>query len=689
MDTEDQVDSRAWIKGLFIENPNWVALQIHPIRRKSGKDDPRYRLGVKGSLISIIGNKKRYNYETIDWVATESKIRDIHYDGESNSIDEVGSMRDEENRTRILMRLEKKKRAAGDDLEYLDVKLKDRRLNDIHFVSKSTSTTSDNDQSRIKLLWILLSNKDLLISNGLMKSIVPVFKEKFKSDKSNLRQYVWINKSSIDVYGKESNLKHNSAIDKVDWQSTLSTFLSMVKSRGLELSMVGTPDVEMSIKQFQTADDDDREARHGIKSGLNEDRDENISIPDNDAKQILLDYYTQLANEHITIPFRMPPIVNSKTGIRPHTDYYFGQPTASRPFNIITIDDYNKKHKQVSGVALKGLMKNIQWMTTFTSLLDHFDELDAYLSNIDYEFPSNDKEAARVTAEKKLNEDRRNNLDHNLMVLNMAIIGTAQDIMRQSIGEYHDEDLQKLHDDAEASFQTYGEAQKRYEAAKLAVKGSNSKAARSALKATHSALIATKSVYQSKAKRYSDARPKLQGRGLRGAGVAPLEGVVRRGRTYNLNEIQGLATPSAYIYRQLGSKYIRLPDLDAKTLVLVQPNRRKCGPKCSISDSLQAMIKTLVYKQNIDQNDFDKLAIDDKKMFKEILAITHLQYHFHDKLEDPLQTLRAEYDKLKGELELGNDAPSIIKQLKSLTVDMYSNHLISDNEFRDIITRIL
>ncbi|KAL3672223.1 hypothetical protein V7S43_002885, partial [Phytophthora oleae] len=51
-------------------------------------------------------------------------------------------------------------------------------------------------------------------------------------------------------------------------------------------------------------------------------------------------------------------------------------------------------------------------------------------------------------------------------------------------------------------------------------------------------------------------RGKLKGRGLRGAGVAPLDGVIRRGRTYNLNEIQGLATPSAYTYKQLGSKYI-------------------------------------------------------------------------------------------------------------------------------------
>ncbi|GMF34997.1 unnamed protein product [Phytophthora lilii] len=139
----------------------------------------------------------------------------------------------------------------------------------------------------------------------------------------------------------------------------------------------------------------------------------------------------------------------------------------------------------------------------------------------------------------------------------------------------------------------------------------NSKAARSALKAASSAVKATKAVFDIKSKRYNDASVAdvddfndrqtdrsvkqtmnsmlytvsgigLKGRGLRGAGVSPLKGVVRRERTYNLNEIQGLATPSAYVYRQLRSKYIRIPDLEAKTLVIVQPNRRKCGPKRKI-----------------------------------------------------------------------------------------------------------
>jgi hypothetical protein len=227
-----------------------------------------------------------------------------------------------------------------------------------------------------------------------------------------------------------------------------------------------------------------------------------------------------------------------------------------------------------------------------------------------------------------------NNVNDNFRIIREVIFKNANDVKQQSENVYEESELDKLHDDSERAYQSYGEAQKRYEEAKKAVKGNNSKAARSALKAATSAMKATKSVYGTKYKKYSklvqeiaeeeerernaDGFAKssrgqgLKGRGLRGAGVAPLEGVVRRGRTYNLNEIQGLATPSAYTYKQLGSKYIHIPDLDAKTLVIVQPNRRKCGPKCQISDSLQGMIRTLVYKNHIDQATYDKLSVEDK-----------------------------------------------------------------------------
>ncbi|ETO68356.1 hypothetical protein F444_14791, partial [Phytophthora nicotianae P1976] len=89
-----------------------------------------------------------------------------------------------------------------------------------------------------------------------------------------------------------------------------------------------------------------------------------------------------------------------------------------------------------------------------------------------------------------------------------------------------------------------------------------------------------------------------------------------------------------------GSKFIRLSDLDKKTLTICQPNRRKCGPMREISDSLQSMIKDLVFNNELSQEKYDNLSIDDKKLFKEVLSITHLQYNFSEQLEDPVESLR-------------------------------------------------
>ncbi|GMF12050.1 unnamed protein product [Phytophthora lilii] len=425
----------------------------------------------------------------------------------------------------------------------------------------STSTSSDQRDSKYQLIWILLNNKSLLESAGLQKALEPVLKgngHKLSPLVDN-DSYIWIDGSSVSVFGKDSNRAKAAITKKVDWLSTFKAFMKLVKDRG--------------------------------------DMDKTLTNADNHAKEILTNYYKKLQEDDVKIPFRLNPIVHTKDGVKPHPSYYFGQPAVLKTFSIFR----NGQDKPISGDGLKYLMKTINWMDTFTTLLDGFKEVDKYLHE---------------ETDPKL----RKNLDDNLKIMN--------------------------------------EAQKKYEAAKQRVKSSNSKAARSALKAASSAVKATKAVFDIKSKRYNDASVAgvdafndrqtdrsvkqtmnsmlnqvsgsgLKGRGLRGAGVAPLEGIVRRGRTYNL-KIQGLATPSTYVYRQLGSKYIRIPDLDNKTLVIVQPNRRKCGPKRGISGPLQLMIRTLAFKQFIDQEEYDKLTIDDKKLFKEILAITHLQYNFHD-----------------------------------------------------------
>jgi len=182
----------------------------------------------------------------------------------------------------------------------------------------------------------------------------------------------------------------------------------------------------------------------------------------------------------------------------------------------------------------------------------------------------------------------------------------------------------------------------------------------------------------------------LKGRGLKGAGRGVYQfGVERRGKYYNLNDIQGKGFASAYIYQKIGSKYIRIPDLDNNILNIVYPSRRRLGPKREISDDVKSMIKDLVYESKLNQDQFDSMTIEDQRLFKEVLTATHVNNTFRDTLPDPLNNLKVEYDKLKGELLLGNDNPSIISQLKTLVVEMFANKLIDSHEFKHVIANLI
>ncbi|KAG6941438.1 hypothetical protein JG688_00018672 [Phytophthora aleatoria] len=296
------------------------------------------------------------------------------------------------------------------------------------------------------MLWIISKNIEMLESNGLMKSILPIYKDKYKADESALEQYVWVKNGSIDVFGKESNLKHTAAVRKVDWQSTLRAFLKMVKSKGFELTMVGASDVKKTIRDYKPYEadenDEEREARHGIKTGFDEDMDQNLSIPDTDAKKMLYEYYKSLFDNKVVIPFRLQPVVSYKNGVKAHDTYYFGVPSEGRYLNT-----RNKEHKPVSGKALSDLMKAIRWMDTILALLSGLE--DAYRTASDIEGPATEAE-----------ENMIKNVNDNLRFIRKVIFSNADDVKQESAEGYAESELDKLHDDAERAYLKYGEAQK-------------------------------------------------------------------------------------------------------------------------------------------------------------------------------------------------------------------------------------
>jgi hypothetical protein len=170
----------------------------------------------------------------------------------------------------------------------------------------------------------------------------------------------------------------------------------------------------------------------------------------------------------------------------------------------------------------------------------------------------------------------------------------------------------------------------------------------------------------------------LRGRGLMGAGVT----------CKNLRSIQGSGTASDLKYKQLGSKFIRVADLKKNKLKLVYANRTSVGPLRDIDPKLAQLINTLLFEKDIDQQLYGQLSLEDKKLFCEILKATHLQHQFSNAPTDPLESLKAEFDKLRGQVMLGNDNPDLLRELKTMAVDLYSNKLISEADFKAILLNL-
>lgn len=173
----------------------------------------------------------------------------------------------------------------------------------------------------------------------------------------------------------------------------------------------------------------------------------------------------------------------------------------------------------------------------------------------------------------------------------------------------------------------------------------------------------------------SSSRINLQGRGLMGGAIT----------CKNLKLIEGTGTASDLKYKRLGSKFIRVADLRSNRLKLVYPNRTPVGKLRDIDPKLAQLINTLLFDKDIDQRVYGELSIDDKQLFCEILKATHLQHQFSNTLDDPIETLKAEFDKLKGQVMLGNDNPDLIRELKTISVDLYSQKLISEQDFKSIV----
>ena len=164
-------------------------------------------------------------------------------------------------------------------------------------------------------------------------------------------------------------------------------------------------------------------------------------------------------------------------------------------------------------------------------------------------------------------------------------------------------------------------------------------------------------------------------------GDAVATGLKRGGRVVHRGRFNHLT------YKTIGARKVHLPSLQSGYLSVRHMNGTMSGRKTKISDQLLKLIREFVFDDHINQQLYDTLEVDDQTIFSELLKATRIQNTLKDGWANPKEALKARYDKLLGELNLGND--SVVPELKKVIVDMFSQGMISDKQFKQLFEHVL
>ncbi|GMF65461.1 unnamed protein product [Phytophthora lilii] len=238
---EEQKRSKTAVADIYEVYPILAELGIHPLA-SNGRQLTKYYIG-NGAKTYSIRLKKLVLVPSIDWsetydhirVVLTNDVRFLNYINEKRERDEMG--KDDKNTPQAIWQYigSKRKRVNASKGDIAD--RTKQRLEDSFLFDNSTSTASDQSDSKLKLFWTISKNKGLLESNGLRKKIVPILKGTTKSSPIDENGYVWVDGNSISVFGKSSNRAKQAITKEVNWQLTLRSFINMIRDRGLQLEL--------------------------------------------------------------------------------------------------------------------------------------------------------------------------------------------------------------------------------------------------------------------------------------------------------------------------------------------------------------------------------------------------------------------------------------------------------------------
>lgn len=102
------------MKKWYETHPDWKYIRVRPIKL-DGPQAQDFYIGDKGDVYRVRTDRKTKSniVNFIDCVATDELIRNIYYDEQSNSIDELESMRLEDTQLAKHKRYDNQKRPRG------------------------------------------------------------------------------------------------------------------------------------------------------------------------------------------------------------------------------------------------------------------------------------------------------------------------------------------------------------------------------------------------------------------------------------------------------------------------------------------------------------------------------------------------------------------------------------------------
>ncbi|GMF22821.1 unnamed protein product [Phytophthora lilii] len=253
-ETKDQKRSKQAVAEIFDVYPVLGDLRIHPVNA-NGRQLTKYYVGREAMTYSIRLNKvvlvPSINWsETYDYIGViiTNDVRFLTYINEKRERNEMGK-EDRNTPQQIWQYIGSKTKRVNASKGDLADHTK-QRLEDSFLFDNSSSTTSDQTDSKLILFWTISENKGLLESNGLRKKIVTILNGAIKTSPIDNDGYVWVDGNLINVYGKESNRIKPAITKKVNWVLSLRSFINMVRDRGLELEVIGKNEEEIDAKDF-------------------------------------------------------------------------------------------------------------------------------------------------------------------------------------------------------------------------------------------------------------------------------------------------------------------------------------------------------------------------------------------------------------------------------------------------------